>query len=477
MRSDIGDNVRTLFSPDSIAVFGSFKELVGLGWGLLKNLNDFGFKGRVYPVNPSYAEVMGLKVHPGIEEIQGQVDLAVIITPPPAVTSVVRQCAAKGVKAAVIVTENFAEADQEGARLQRELVEIRDRTGIRILGPNTVGVINARNGLITIPYLIGYDHIRQGGIAYCSQSGIAAAQCQPLQDRGYPISKMCDLGNKCDLDEVDMLEYFLADRETTVLSMHLEDVRHGREFVDAARRFTAAKPLIVFKPARTEAGARASASHTASLAGNDRIYDEALKQAGALRVDTWQEFWDVPKMFEMRPLSRGNRIGIVSHSGGAGVVAVDAAVRAGLEIAEFSPETISKLKDISPRLARNPVDLGPVLSPAADPFQIQEQVLRAVLSDPNLDCAFIVIYVGVLAPIQLVAEVFERAMKDISKPVAIWVYGTRLSLLAEMSRELDSRCLPTYTDTETALKALATQARYSRYMGQRAVSGLKREKT
>ena len=455
------DVLSAFFEPGSVAVFGSLKDMAGLGYGAIKNMLSFGFKGSIYPVNPGYEEVLGLKAYPSLSEVAAPVELAVVITPPATVPEIIEQCALKGVKAAVVVSENFAEANEQGAQLQQHLVDIARRSSIRIIGPNTVGTLNTANGLLTIPYMIGYENIHRGGIAYCSQSGLAAAQCQPLEERAYPISKMCDFGNKCDVNEADMLNYLRDDPETKVIAMHLEDVKDGRRFMEAARRASACKPLLLYKTGRSEAGARASASHTGSLMGDDRVYDSAFKQAGAIRVDTWQEFWDIPKVFAYREPPRGNRIAIISHSGGAGVAAADAAVEAGLDVTELSPETIEKLISLLPRNSGNPVDMGPVLAASADPLSTQEEILAAVLADARVDCATIILYAGVMAPMQPLADMFERLMQHVSKPVTIWVYGTKLFLVEETSRQLEARGLPTYIDIETAVKALGVAAGYA----------------
>jgi acetyltransferase len=465
MKSRDGKDIWAFFEPRSVAIFGSLKDGMGLGYGAIKNMLDFGFQGKLYPVNPSGGDVLGLKAYSSMDELSGSIDLAIVITPPLTVPAIMEQCAQKGIKAAVIVSENFAEAGDGGPQLQQQLVDITNRTGIRIIGPNTVGVFNFANGLVTIPYMIGYKDIRKGGIAYCSQTGIAAAQCQPLGDRAYPISKMCDFGNKCDVNEVDLLNYLSDDPDTQVVVMHLEDIKDGRSFIDAARSIASHKPVFILKPGRTEAGARASASHTGSLAVSDRIYDSAMKQVGAIRVNTWQEYWDIPKVFAYQPLPMGNRIAIVSHSGGAGVIATDAAVEAGLVMANFSDVTLAKLVGLSPRLARNPIDLGPALSLADAPFSLQEEIIAMVLDDANVDCATIVLYGGVMSPVQLVVEMFDRLKQRISKPVTIWFYGTQLSLLEEMSRQLEERGFPTYTDLETAVKALGALFSYAGFRG------------
>jgi acetyltransferase len=444
-------------------VFGSLKDGMGIGYVLIKNILGFGFTGKLYPVNPSYSEVLGMRVYPTVNDIADSVDLAVVITPPHTVPTIIEQCAQKGVKAAVIVSENFADAGGDGAKLQQQLVDITARSNIRIMGPNTVGVFNAANGFTTIPYPFGYDRVRKGGIAYCSQTGVVLPQCQPIEDRAYPVSKMCDVGNKCDVNEVDLLNYLADDAATKVAALHIEDVKDGRSFMDAARKFAARKPLLIFKPARSEAGARASASHTGSLAVNDRVYDNAIRQTGAIRVNTWQEYWDIPKVFAYHSLPKGNRLAIISHSGGAGVVATDVAVESGLAIARYSDATLKKLAKLSPRLAANPIDLGPPLSLTDDPMSLQEEVILAVLDDAKVDCATIVLYVGTMAPISYIVEMFERVLKRVSKPMTVWFYGTSLALIEEVSRQLEGLGVPTYTDQETAVKALGALVRYSRF--------------
>jgi acyl-CoA synthetase (NDP forming) len=458
-----GSDLWPFFEPRTVAVMGSLRDGMGHGYWAMKNMLEFGFTGKLYPVNPAYSEVLGMKAYPSVNEIEGPVDLALVITPPTTVPALIEQCAKKGVKAAVIVSENFADAGGEGIQLQQRLVDITAQSGIRIIGPNTVGVFNAANGFTTIPYPFGYDKVRRGGIAYCSQTGIVLPQCQPIGDRGYPISKMCDVGNKCDVNEVDLLNYLAADKETKVAAMHVEDVRNGRDFLNVARSFAKSKPLIIFKSARSVAGARASASHTGSLLVNDVIYDNAIRQAGVIRAKTWQEFWDIPKVFAYHSMPSGNRVAIVSHSGGAGVVAADLAVESGLTISRYTDATLEKLARLSPRLARNPIDLGPPLSTVDDPMSMQEEVIATVLDDANVDCAAIILYVGTMAPASYIVQMFERLVNRISKPMTVWFYGTKLSLIEDISRQLEGLGVPTYIDQETAVKSLGALVRYSEF--------------
>ena len=457
-RSDL----KSFFEPKSVAVFGSLREGVGLGYGVIRNMLQFGYSGKIYPVSPSYSgEVLGFRVYSAVNDVAEPIDAAIVITPPPTVPGIIEQCARKGVKAAVIVSENFAEAGGDGVKYQQQLVEIVRRTGIRIIGPNTVGLFNAANGFITNPYLIVQKKIRRGGIAYCSQSGYVGTAAQPLEDRAVPVSKMCDIGNKCDVDEADLLNYLADDPETKVVAMHIENAKDGRRFMGAARRVVARKPLLVLRPGRSEEAARAVASHTASLAGNEQVYDSAIKQVGAIRLDTWLEYWEVPRIFAYQPLPEGNRIAILTLTGGVAVVGVDVAVSAGLDLARFSPATAEKLKRIYPRLSSNPVDLGPILSVSDNPFAVEEEVIALALNDANVDCAAISVYAGfddIVAPI---VEMFDNLKGRITKPVAIWIYGMKLSAMDEMSRQLEMRGLPTYFYLETAVKALGIAAAYA----------------
>jgi acyl-CoA synthetase (NDP forming) len=354
--------------------------------------------------------------------------------------------------------------------LQQRITDIAHRSGVRVMGPNTFGVVNSANGLATMPPMTDNERLQPGGVAFCSQTGSVGPHQVPLDDWAYPISKMCDIGNKCDVDEADVLEYLADDQETTVVAMHLEDVRDGQRFMEAARRLCARKPLVVLKAGRSEAGARASASHTGSLMGVDAVYDAALRQVGAIRVDTWQEMWEVPKTLLLQPLPAGNRFAVVTITGGQGVIAADAAVAAGLEVATFSKDTAAGLAGVSPKLGGNPVDIGPVMSDSrsqssANPFAALESALPIVLADPNVDCVTVAFSTGQqLAPLfPVVLGMLDCAARGGGKPVNVWIYGTNLAAMQELARRLQERGLPSYLDLDIAIKALGAAARYSEF--------------
>lgn len=462
MNLHAGGDLRAFFEPGAIAVIGSLNEWGGLGYTAVKNMRQFNFGGRIYPINPSYKEALGLRAYPEIAAVEDSIDLAIVITPAQTVPGIIDQCAQKGIKAAIIVSDGFAETGEAGARLQRQIVEISNRTGLRIVGPNTIGTLNTENGLVTNPYFISYDKIRKGNIAYCSQSGIVGAQGQPLKDQAYPISKMCDLGNKCDVNEVDLLNYLSQDPHTSVIAMHIEDVKDGHKFIETVREVAAHKPVLLLKPGRTERGSKAVASHTGSLAGSDRIYDAAFRQAGAIRLNTWREFWEIPRVFVNQPLPQGDRIAIITITGGVGVVSVDTAEEGGLAVADFSPVTVNRLSRLSPQLASNPVDIGPIIPTLDNPWPVLEETIAAVLDDPNVDCVTATLYISSGEEIPVYMDIFDRLMKNVTKPVSIWIYGTDLGAMQELLRKLQERGLPAYLDIELAIKALAIAAHYSR---------------
>ncbi len=471
-------SLSAFFKPESVAVMGSLREVPGTAYWVIHNMRRFGFAGAIYPINPNpsdYGEVFGSRVYAAVEEVEQPIDLAAIITPPATIPDLVEQCANRGVKAAIVMSEGFAESGEQGADLQQRLTGIARRTGIRIMGPNTYGVANSSNGLVTTPPMTDVSTIPKGGIAICSQTGSSGPHQVPLDDWAYPVSKMCDIGNKCDVDETDMLEYLADDPETKVVAMHLEDIRDGTRFIQAVRQLVARKPLVVLKAGRSEAGAKASVSHTGSLMVGDQITDAALRQVGAIRVRTWQELWEVPKTLYYQPLPAGNRFAVITITGGQGVIAADAAADAGLDVVRFSAITQRKLYNLFPRLGSNPVDIGPVMSDSrsqssSNPFYAMEQTIPMVLGDDSVDCATFTFCAGQqLSPMfPMVVDMLDNATQGLSKTVNIWIYGTSYPPMHELVRQLQARGLPAYLDLDIAIKSLGAAAYYSRFKSELA---------
>jgi len=456
MAGESQSSLDAFFEPRGVAVIGSMREPMGEGLNLIRNMLDFGFSGGIYPISRSSGEVLGVKAYPAVGEVSDPIDLACVITPPATVIPIIEECGRKGIRAVIVCTEGFAELGREGAEMQWQVVGAAHRVGIRILGPNTLGVYNSANCLITDPYPMGGNKPLRGGVSYASQTGLLTFGVHPIKDLGYPINKIFDFGNKSDVNEVDLLPYLAEDPTTSVICMHLEDIRDGPGFLDVARRAAARKPVLLYKTGRSAAGARAAASHTGALAGDDRVLDITLRQAGVVRLRTWQEFWEIPKALAMQPLPRGNRLAVVTATGGGGVISMDAGAEAGLVAATFSAETLEALNRVSPRLARNPIDVGPLMSVRESPFVIYEEVVPLVLRDSQVDCAAFICHVS-----PRLVEVFTRLAPEIAKigkPVTIFAYGIDLAEMRESARELEARGLPVYLDLELAVKALGVGA-------------------
>jgi acyl-CoA synthetase (NDP forming) len=456
------DAVDRLLNPRSIAVVGSLREARFGGYVTTNNLLRFGFKGKIFPVNPQYDTVLNMKVYPSVKDIPEPVDLVVTMAGAPAVPRIISDSIQNKAKVAIIISDGFGERSDDGKRLQQEVNRIAEAGELRLLGPNTIGVANPAIGLITTPYRVTYEKMITGGVALCAQTGLIGPQNMPLEETHYGLSKMCDFGNKCDIDEIDLLDYLVDDPDTRVIAMHLEVIRDGQLFLKKAKEVAARKPVIVLKPGRTRESQRAMASHTGSLAGEDIIYESAFRQAGVIRVDNFRELIDIPKVLATQPLPRGNRLAIVTISGGAGVMAIDMASTHGLTLARLSAATLEKLAAVSPVLASNPVDLGPGL-PA---YQVAGGIasrfpamIEAILDDDNVDCLAMACPWGIRGKIP---DVFGALVKRNTKTMAVWAAGPSLAISQEMNRDFEAVGLPTYPDGDTAIKALSVAVRYSR---------------
>jgi acetyltransferase len=446
--------IAALFEPNGVAVIGSMREGGGQGWRVIDNMRRFGFSGGVYPISRSQGLVHGMRAYPSVSEVNDPIDLAVIITPPDTVTALVDECGRRGIRAGIVVSEGFAESGPDGVDLQRMLVSAARRRGMRLLGPNTLGILNNDTGLITEPYYIGTNKPLPGGICYCSQTGVLTFGNHPIKDRPYPICKICDFGNKCDVNESDMLDYLAADPATRVIAMHLEDVKDGQRFVRAARQAAAVKPVLIFKPGQSGEARTAVSSHTGSLAGDDQAYEASFKQAGAIRLRNSREFWEIPRALASQPLARGRRIAVVTATGGAGIMLLDAANEAGLVPASFTADTLRLLEAMFPRFTRNPVDVGPVqalrlLSFFGDPVPV-------VLADANVDCA--VVASNANADVVNIWKDMLPQIKRIGKPVTVFGFGYDLAEMEDCARRLQEIGVPMYFDMEMAVKALAVGA-------------------
>jgi acyl-CoA synthetase (NDP forming) len=450
------------FEPRSIAVIGSLREGFFGGYVVIKSLLNAGYRGEIYPINPANELVHGLRVYPAIQEVDADIDLALIMINAQAVPQVLEECAQNHIKAIILVSDGFAERDQEGARLQNEIVEFARAQGIRLIGPNTAGIVNTSNGLNPCPYEAGYYKLKAGSVAICSQSGVSNPQAFPYPDLGFGVSKICDFGNKCDLDECDMLEYLEADPKTSVISMYLEGIRDGRRFLEICRRVSAQKPILILKSGKTEEGAKASESHTGSMAVDDKIFEAACSQGGVLRLGEFSELFELPKIFAMQPLPRGNRLGIISYTGGVGVLATDEGTKYGLAVTHLTPKTSEILNGMFPGLGVMPVDVGPMAPVVKDFLPLYPKILKSVMADENVDILFNVLWADSTgmnrdAYIKAYEEVKDRGQK----PLVSWVYGPNKRLVRDTAERLEDLGFPVFSHLERAIKAMGLAFRYA----------------
>jgi acyl-CoA synthetase (NDP forming) len=455
------DELRSFFDARSIAVIGTFREGWFGGSVAITSLMNSGYKGQIYPINPTYREVHGLRVYPAVRDVKSGIDLALIMINAQRVPQVLRECAEKGVKAVIVVADGFAERDQRGALLQREIVGIAQRTGIRIIGPNTAGIVNTTNGLNMCPYDAGYYQLRQGSVAICAQTGMTNPQAFPYHDLQFGVSKICDFGNKCDVDECDLLEYLEDDPATSVISMYLESIANGRRFLEVLSSVARKKPVLLLKSGKTREGARASASHTGSLALDDRIFEAACNQAGALRLERFNDLFEMPKMFACQPLPQGNRMAIITITGGVGVLSIDEGANYGLIITTLSPRTKDSLNDIFPGLGEVPVDLGPPAAAIQNFPSHYPAIFNAVMADENVDCLFNILWIdhagGLVEPYE---QVYSMMKDTYQKPVVTWLYGPNPRMVAEMRRRMEELNFPVFREPEHSIRALGMALRF-----------------
>jgi len=448
--------MKSLFEPDSIAVIGASATEGKSGYIVLKNLIDKGYRGRVYPINPNAVDILGYRAYPTILDVPDRVDLGFLLVPGQFVKETLIQCGRKGVKTAVIVSAGFAEVGEEGMKAQRELEDVIKKWGIRCIGPNTVGLINVERNLFGS--FVSFSDWQDGPVAIGAQSGIFAGalaiELMEIKTQQFGICKSLSFGNMIDLDETDFLEYVWQDPACRIIAFYLERIKRPRAFLSLANKVRREKPIIVLKSGRTEYGAKASLSHTGSMALNDSLVDTAFRQYGIVRTDTLQEFLGVLKAFVFQPLPRGNRIGVITFTGASGVMASDEMFPLGLALADLKEPTVKRIKEIVPawQPVRNPVDLWPAIG-VGENRKVYEEPIHAILEDENVD-VLLCILIGVPnSDVGDIGDIFARAMKaHPQKPIFLIIIGGRMK--KRWIDELEGLNLPIYSDTSLALKAI-----------------------
>jgi len=443
------------FAPRSVAVVGASSTKGKAGHFLFRNLLEGGYKGRLYPVNPGSRRVLGCKTYASIGDVPEPVDLAFLIVSGPHVVPVLQDCVRRGVKAVTIVTAGFAEVGEEGRARQNEIAALLRQSGMRAVGPNSVGLVSAPNALMGS--FVPFPKWPAGRVAIAAQTGIFtgafADQLAARSTQRIGFSRSVCLGNSIDIDEVDFLEYAAQDPETDVIAIHLESFKRARAFFSVANRVKRVKPIVVMKTGRTEEGAQAAASHSGALAAQDRVVDAALRQYGVVRARTLQDFIGMTTALAWLPRPPGNRVGIVTLSGAMGVMAVDEMQGTGLTLARFSPATVAAVSRCLPdwQPVRNPADVWMALSNGAE--NAHAKVLGAVLDDPGVDLLLCILLPIPNADFATVRQVFARLRRaHPAKPIVLVLVGG--SVKQRWLRELEPLHLPVYSDPGVAVRAL-----------------------
>ncbi|MFH1778924.1 MAG: acetate--CoA ligase alpha subunit [Candidatus Omnitrophota bacterium] len=448
-------NLEKLFNPDSVAVIGASHKKGKVGHDVLVNLIRYGYKGKIYAINPKPEKIMGLKPYPKVTDVKGKIDLAVFAIPAPLVPNSLFECGKAGIPAAIIISAGFKECGPEGAKLEREVAEIAKVFNIRVLGPNCLGLINTASSLNAS---FAAEMPSKGDIAFFSQSG---ALCTAILDWAVKekigFSKFVSLGNKVDISEATFLESLGDDPDTKVILGYIEDVKDGREFMRVARKVTAKKPVIICKAGGTQAGARAASSHTGSLAGSEAAFNAAFVQTGIVRAHSVEDLFNYAVAFSYQKLPKGERLAIITNAGGPGIIAVDAVERSqNAKVASFDKGTIDYLRKSLPVGAAiyNPVD---VIGDADE--ERYRKALEAVLKDPNVDGALVILTPQTMSKIKETAACVADLRNE--KPLLASFMGG--VLIEKGLKVLHKNRIPNYPFPERAVAAFDAMVKYGKF--------------
>ena len=452
-----GHPLDAIFAPKSVAVLGVTTTPGTVPYDIFYNILTSGYRGTLYPVAPGKRSVCAVRAYRYVLDIEDPVDLAVIVFPAEVVDRALEQCGKKGIKAAIVISAGFREIGPEGVQREERLKAICAEYGIRLIGPNCLGVINT-DPAVQLNASFARKMPMAGRIAFLSQSGaLCTAVLDYAREKQIGFSKFVSFGNKAGVSETDLFEYLHQDPQTDVILLYLEELREGRKLLEVARRVTRgpnAKPILAIKSGRTPQGADAAASHTGSLAGEDPICDAVFQEAGIVRVNTIDEMFNAAIMYAYQPMPHGNRLAIVTNAGGPGVMATDAAVSMGLAVPRLAESTQQRLREPLPATAnvKNPVDV--IGDARADRYQA---ALRHVLDDPQIDQVLVILTPQSMTDIEAIARGIVEIGRNATKPIACSFMGAED--VASGIRLLQEAHLPHYILPEWACAAMAAVQR------------------
>ena len=467
------------FNPRSVAVVGATKRINKAGHVIFKNFAENKrrgvFKGEIYAVNPNEDSILGVQSYPSLVHIPEKVELAVIVVPAKIVPDIMKDAAQKKVRDVVIISSGFGEVGNHD--LENQVVATAKKAGIRMLGPNCLGVFDTKTGvdmlflpetkiLMTGDEVVATPRPIAGDIAIVTQSGaFGVAALDFMTGRQMGISKFVSFGNKADVTETEMLDYLLYDDATKVILLYIEDIKSGREFLRVAKKVTRKKPIVALKSGRTEAGARAAVSHTGAIAGSDRIYDAVFAQTGILRAKDTEEFFDAAKALSMQPPAAGLNVGIITDAGGPGIMAVDECESKGLSVKRFSDKTLQKFEKLKEtgKLPKFATNFNPVDITGSGTSEMFEYATEIVFQDPEING---IVMLGLHHTPALQEDYIDRVAKvaaKYDKPIVACDIGETEMALHTRSR-FDRLDIPAYSTPEDAARAMNALVRYGMFL-------------
>ncbi len=443
------------FNPESIAVIGASHTKGKIGYTILESLKK-SFSGKIYPINPNVREILNLMTYSSVKDVEDKIDMAIVALPAEKVAEAVKECKNKKIEAVIIISSGFSEIGNN------ELEESVKKAGknIRIIGPNCVGVfVPNRLDMLFMPK----EKLKRpetGNISFISQSGaVGTALMDAAAYEGIGISKFASIGNRIDVNENELIEYFGSDIQTRCIAIYLESTANGIEFIKKAKKISKEKPIVCLKAGKTKKGQEAVASHTGSIAGSAEIYSAAFRQSGVIEAKNTEQLLDFSKALSTQPIMKGGKIAIVTDGGGFGVLAVDESEKIGLELPEFENKTITALKKILPDYAapKNPLDLT-----GDSTSERYEKALDAVFKDKNINAVLIIALLQISSLDESIMEVIKNC-KLYGKPFVVCAMGSTYTI--NQSRKLEEFGIPVYQTPERAVNALKALYDYGKWLG------------
>ena len=459
----------SFFAPKSVAVVGATPNEAKGGYGIIFNMVD-SFEGEVYPINPGRDEILGLKCYPSLRDLKGKVELAIVFVPAEKVPEVLEDAVEAGVKAAVIESGGFAEVGEEGKQLSDRCQEIADRSGLRLWGPNCTGLVNTDPFIFTpfLPVRRARERLKPGCLGIIAQSGMLAAgfMIQYVVSGFFTVSKACAIGNKLDVNEVEVLNYMASDPKTKAVVAYLESIVDGQAFVQVAKDMAGRKPFAMVKGGKYEESARAALSHTASLAGSDEIIEGALHQAGVFRVEDFHDLMNLGKAFSAHPepftltSEEGNGVAIITITGGAGVATIDMLRSSDLKIANLGETTLKNLAKVFPAWMppHNPVDIWPAIE--QNGINVFADAVRDVLADDRVDAVILLPFANRTMEFFPFDKIGQEVRKR-GKAMVSWMFGDP-RYFGQFEEAMGEFGVPAYSDIRSCVLAVNAYLRFSR---------------